>query len=162
MTRPLGRHVGGVALCALVAVTASVAACADRGSDIAVVYRGDASAWRSRVRVTLDSGGRARVVVPSFPSAAKPDPVATHGTLPMTVALLGAADDTIARLAPPPLALAPKTSYGVNVVVSTHRPAQTACSGQWSASAVAPPVAESLFVSVTAGARGAPAPRCDD
>lgn len=157
--RPLGRRVGGVALCALVAASAG---CGERGSDIAVVYRGDASMWRTRVRVTLDSGRRARVVVPSFPSAAKPEPVATSGTLPVVVALLRADGDTVARLAAAPLVLAPKTSYGVNVVVSAHRPAQTACSGAWSASAVAPPVAESLYVSVTAGVRGAPAPRCDD
>lgn len=161
MTRPLGRRAGGIALCALAAIV-SAAACAERGSDIAVVYRGDVSAWRTRLRVTLDSGRRARVVVPSFPSAATPEPVATHGTLPIAVALLGEGGDTIARLARQPLALAPKTSYGVNVVVSARRPAQTRCSGEWSASAVAPAIAESLYVSVTTGVRGAPPPRCDD
>jgi len=140
----------------------SIAACANRGSDIVVVYRGDISTWRPRVRVTLDSGSQARVIVPSFPSAAKAEPVASHGALPVAVALLGASGETIAQLTAPPLALAPGTSYGVNVVVGAQRPAQTACSGEWSATAVAPPAAESLYVSVTSGARGAAAPRCDD
>lgn len=167
MNIPLGRRAGTVrgaraALVALAAAAVSATACAERGSDIAVVYRGDVSTWRSRLRVTLGSGARARVVVPAFPSAVKADAVPTHGVLPIAVAVLGGTGDTVARLSAPRLTLAPKTSYGVNVVVSEHRPAQTRCSGEWNAAAVAPPAAESLYVSVTTGARGAAAANCDD
>ena len=158
-TRASGRR---LALAALAAAAMSAAGCADRGSDIVVVYRGNVSSWRSRLRVTIDTGKRARVIVPSFPSAAKAVPVAAHGSLPVHVALLGAGGDTAARLTAPALALAPRTSYGVNIAVSAVRPAQTHCSGEWSATAVLPPATESLYVSITIGARGAPPARCDD
>lgn len=153
-----------------IALLSITTACADRGSDIAVVYRGDIAAYRSLVRVQLDSGSRARTVTPAFPSAAHPERVATRAPLPVAVLVLTSAGDTSGRYVAPPLRLAPKTSYQLGVVIG-QRPAASKCNGAWAGTALArplggdrapTPVAESLFVSVTANERGKDPPRCDE
>jgi len=133
----------------------------DSGSDITVAYRGDVSSYRQLARVRYDAGNQGRVVVPAFPSAAKAEPIATSGEMQVVVSLKSGDGTVLARDSVPPLALAARMSYGVNVVVSTRRPAETRCSGRWRATSIAPPAAESLYVSVTAERRGNP-PRCDD
>jgi hypothetical protein len=156
------RAARGVALLVLLASTA----CADHGSDIAVVYRGDVAAYRSLVHVRLDSGERARVVTPTFPSATHPAPIATRGELPLLVALVAASGDTLARYSAPPIRLAPKTAYRIGVVVG-QRPPASRCNGAWAGAAIAPGSgaragSESLYVSVTTWDRTREQPRCDD
>lgn len=142
------------------AMLACASACADRRSELAVVYRGDAAAERGRVRVRIDSGSRAKVVVPAFPSAAHPEPVSNRGTLPIGVALLSTAGDTIARRELPAIGLAPRMTYTVGVGVG-RRPAASRCNGAWVAAAIAGR-ADSLFASVTTIERAKEPPRCDD
>ena len=149
------------------------AACGDRRSDIAVVYRGNVSVYRPLVHVRLDSGSRAREVVPAFPSAAHPLPVPTHGELPFTVVVVATGGDTLARYSAPPVRLAERTAYQLGIVIGSQRPAANRCTGVWGAAAVASggargrtigatSAAESLFVSVSASDRRAEPPRCDD
>ena len=153
---------------AALAAAVAAAACSDRGSDLAVIYRGDASAYRTLVHVRLDTGARARDVTPSFPSGAHPDPVPTEGVLPVTVSFLIAPGDTAARLAVPPLRLAPRTSYRVDVVVAARRPESSRCTGPWAATAIAPrhgsaaSGADSLYVSVAQTDRRGEQPHCED
>ena len=165
----LGGTSGG-RLVVAVAVLSITTGCADRSSDIAVVYRGDIAAYRSLVRVQLDSGSRARTVTPAFPSAAHPERVARGGPLPVSVLVLTPTGDTAARYVAPPLLLAPKTSYRVGVVIG-QRPPERNCDGVWTATRFNRPlsgtgapisIAESLFVSVTANERGKEPPRCDE
>ena len=130
-------------------------------SDITVTYRGDLSAYRELVRVRFDAGNRGRVVVPAFPSAAKPEPIATSGAMQVVVSVKKVDGTVLSRDSMPPIDLAPRTSYGVNVIVSTRRPPETRCSGAWRASPIAPPAAETLYVSITTAPRGNP-PSCDD
>lgn len=146
------------------------AACADRGSELAVVYRGDIAAYRSMVQVRLGTGTRARVVTPAFPSAAHPEPVATHGELPVAVAVVTTAGDTMAHYSVPPLQLVPKTAYQLGIIIG-RRPAARRCDGSWVATALTRPLgpardsasgAESLYVNVTIADRTKEAPRCDD
>jgi hypothetical protein len=147
---------------ALGAVWASGAACAgDGGSDITVAYRGDIAAYRELVRVRIDANHEGRVVIPDFPSAAAPKPIATSGAMQVVVSVKTAGDTVLARDSLPPIELAPRTSYGMNVVLSTRRPPQTRCSGAWRATPLASSATDSLYVSLTAEPRGS-APRCDD
>ena len=143
------------------AVTLGSGCAGDSGSDITVAYRGDVSAYRQLARVRYDVGNQGRVVVPAFPSAARAEPIATTGSMQVVVSLKATAGTVLARDSVPPLALAPRMSYGVNVVVSTRRPIENRCSGAWRATSIAHPAAESLYVSITAEPRGN-APRCDD
>ena len=144
------------------AIVASGGACSgDRGSDITVAYRGDLAAYRQLVRVRIDANHQGRVVIPDFPSAAKAAPVATSGAMQVVVSVKTGADSLLARDSLPPIDLAPRTSYGVNVVLSTRRPPQTRCSGAWRATPLAASPTDSLYVSLTAFPRGNP-PSCDD
>ena len=128
----------------------------DRGSDIAVAYRGDIAAYRQLVRVRIDADHQGRVVIPDFPSAAKPVPIATSGEMQVVVSVKTGTDSLLARDSLPPVALAPRTSYGVNVVLSTRRPPQTPCSGAWRATPLASSATDSLYVSLTVDPRGNP------
>ena len=147
----------------------ALGACGGRSSDITIAYRGDVAAFRQLVRVTLDTGARARTVTPAFPSAARAEPVRSSGTLPISVVMLSGGD-TIARYSAPPLSLEPNTSYVVSVIVSVRSPRETRCTGRWAATPIVPKGATagdsasrgSLYVSVTGGRRGGPAPDCDD
>ena len=146
----------------LVAALASGAACfGDSSSDITVAYRGDIASYRELVRVRVDAAHTGRVVVPAFPSAAKPEPIATKGAMQVVVTVKRADGTLLARDSLPTIELAPRSSYGVNVIVSARRPAQTRCTGAWRATAIDAPAAESLYVSITTAPRGNP-PRCDD
>jgi hypothetical protein len=149
------------ALVAAGVVTLGTACAGSSGSDITVAYRGDISAYRELVRVRFDANNQGRVVVPAFPSAATAEPVATSRAMQVVVSVKTGAGALLARDSLPPIQLAPRTSYGVNVVVSTRRPPQTRCSGAWRATPIASPAAESLYVSITTEPRGAP-PSCDD
>jgi hypothetical protein len=151
-------------------LAATTAACTDRGSDLAVVYRGDVAAYRPLVHVQLDTGSRARVVTPAFPSSASPTEVASRGELPVVVAFITSSGDTAARYTVPPLALAPRTSYQVGIVIG-RRPAASRCNGAWlgtpvtrrlAASADSTVAADSMFVSVTVNRRAKEPPRCDE
>lgn len=164
-SRASGRRLlrGGLALAAAIA-------CTDRASDLAVVYRGGIAAYRSLVRVQLDTGSRARVVTPVFPSGANPERVATRGDLPIVVVVLTPAGDTAARYAMAPLRLAAGTAYRLGIVIG-RRPAPNRCNGAWVATAVARPLGvaddsasrpESLYVSITVADRAKESPRCDD
>jgi hypothetical protein len=150
-------------------LTIALGACGGRSSDITVAYRGDVAAYRQLVRVTLDSGARARTVTPAFPSAARAQPVGTSGTLPVSVVMLSGSD-TIVRFSPTPLSLAPNTSYVVSVIVSARAPIETRCTGRWAAS---PIVARektatdsgsrgSLYVSIAKYSRDEGPPECSD
>lgn len=157
---------------ALLAIAAAgglaLGSCARNDSDITIAYRGDVAAYRQLVRVVLDTGRRARTVTPAFPSAARPAPIGTRGTLPITVIMLSA-NDTIARYSPPPLAVAPGTSYVLSVIVSARAPSETRCTGHWVATPIVPrgatpggssATAGKLYVSVTHGKRGEEPPDC--
>jgi hypothetical protein len=133
----------------------------DSASDITVAYRGDIAAYRELVHVRFDAGSQGRVVIPAFPSAATPEPIATTGVMQVVVSVKTADGAVVARDSLPPIELAPRTSYGVNVIASSRRPAETRCSGAWRASPIAPPAVESLYVSLTTAPRGNP-PNCDD
>ncbi|MFL5560481.1 MAG: hypothetical protein ACJ79K_03315 [Gemmatimonadaceae bacterium] len=151
------------------ALVVAMGGCAGRSSEITIAYRGDVAAYRQLVRVKLDTGSRARVVVPAFPSAAQPEPIGSSGTLPLSVMLLSGAD-TIARYTAPPLALAPDMSYVLSIVVSARAPTETRCTGPWAATPIVPRGADprdstatagSLYVSIFRGDRGAPTANCD-
>ena len=131
------------------------------GSDITIAYRGDIAAYRELVRVRVDANHEGRVVVPDFPSAAAPKPIATSGAMQVVVSVKTGSDSVLARDSLPLIPLAPRTSYGVNVVLSTRRPPQTRCSGAWRATPLASSPTDSLYVSLTIEPRGNP-PRCDD
>ena len=155
---------------AAVAVGLGSGSCARNHSDITIAYRGDVAAYRQLVRVVLDTGPRARTVTPAFPSAARPEPIGTSGALPITVIMLSAAD-TIARYSPPPLALAPGTSYVLSVIVSARTPSETRCTGHWAATPIVrngaipgdpSATAGTLYVSVTQGKRGEETPDCEE
>ncbi len=144
-------------------------ACADHGSDLAIVYRGDVASYRALVHVRIDTGARARDVTPSFPSAAHPAPVPTEGMLPLTIALVTTAGDTAARYSPPALQLAPHTSYRTDIVVAATRPDSGRCTGPWTATAITPRsagspafTAESLYVSIAKSDRRSEQPHCED
>ncbi len=146
-------------------------ACSDRGSAIAVVYRGDVSVYRPLIHVRLGSGASARETAAAFPSAARFTAVPTDGELPLMVVLVAPSGDTVARYSGAPIQLREQTSYQVNVSVGTERPRSDRCTGSWIGSAIATPPtltpggasgAESLFVSVSAADRQAEPPRCDD
>ena len=159
-TRGRGTIAGLFGVLALVGTLGS--ACAgESGSDITVAYRGDLAAYRQLVRVRIDANHEGRVVIPDFPSAAKAAPVATSGAMQVVVSVKTGADSLLARDSLPPTELAPRTSYGVNVVLSTRRPPQTPCSGAWRATRLASSPTDSLYVSLTAYPRGSP-PSCDD
>lgn len=146
----------------LVAALASGVACfGDSSSDITVAYRGDIAAYRELVRVRFDAAHKGRVVVPAFPSAAKAEPIATKGAMQVVVSIERGDGTVLARDSAPPIELAPRSSYGVNVIVSARRPGQTRCTGAWRVAPIAAPAAESLYVSITTASRGNP-PRCDD
>ena len=153
----------------LLALLATTMACADRGSDITTAYRGDIAAYRQlvRVRYEIANGGRGvvdstREVIPDFPSAAHPRPIATSGTLRTTVTARTSPDAPLARYLAPPLELAPKTSYQVNIIISPRHPVESRCSGKWVATPIASATGESLYVSVLSAPRGVEPPRCDD
>src|SRR6476661_9618299 len=151
-----------LAMAAGVLALASGSGCAgDSGSDITVAYRGDIARYRELVRVRIDANHEGRVVIPDFPSAAKAAPVATSGAMQVVVSVKTAGDTLLARDSLPPIELAPRTSYGVNVVLSTRRPPQTRCSGAWRATPIASSATDSLYVSLTTEPRGNP-PSCDD
>jgi len=135
--------------------------CADNGSDITVAYRGDIAAYRELVRVRIDAKNEGRVLVPDFPSAAAARPIATSGPMQVVVSVKKPDGTLLARDSVPPIGLAPRTSYGVNVIVSTQRPPQTPCTGAWHATPLTSSATDSLYVSVTTAARGNP-PSCDD
>ena len=139
----------------------ALGACADRGSDVTIAYRGDLSAYRRFVHVRYATGDGDHAVIPPFPSAARAEQIATSGTLQLVVTVQRDSGPVLARDSLAPRPLAPRMSYGVNVAVSTRRPATSRCSGHWDATPLAPPAVESLYVSVTAYERGKP-PRCDD
>lgn len=143
------------------AAVVALGACADRGSDITIAYRGDLSAYRGRVRVHYTTPDGPHLVVPPFPSAARAEPVPTNGTIQLVVTVQAESGALLARDSLPARPLAPRTSYGVNVGVGARRPMTSQCSGDWNATPLAPPARESLFVSVTVYERGNP-PRCDD
>lgn len=159
-SKPRQSHALGIETRVALILLCGLSACADRRSELSVVYRGDIAAERALVRVWIDSGARARAVVPAFPSAAHPEPIPTRGTLPIGVALLSPPGDTIARYAPPAIAVAPRMAYSVGVVVG-RRPAASPCNGAWAGTAIAGR-ADSLFVSVTPTELGKAPPRCDD
>jgi hypothetical protein len=147
-----------------------LAACAARSSDITIAYRGDVAAYRQLVRVQLDTGRRARTVVPSFPSAARAEPIGSSGTLPVTVLMTSGAD-TIARYVAAPLALAPGVSYVVSIMVSARAPSGTRCTGPWAATPIVPrgaragdssATAGALYVSIVRSERDAPVADCDE
>jgi len=133
----------------------------DSGSDVTVAYRGDIAAYRQLVRVRIDANHEGRVVIPDFPSAAKAVPIATSGAMQVVVSVKTGADSLLARDSLPPMKLVPRTSYGVNVVLSTRRPPQTPCSGNWRATPLAASATDSLYVSLTTAPKGSP-PSCDD
>jgi hypothetical protein len=144
-------------------------ACGGGSSDLTVAYRGDTAANRVLVHVQLDTGARARLVTPAFPSAARPEPVATRGALPIDVAVVTATGDTAARYVTV-LHLTPRTAYQLGIVIG-RRPAASSCNGVWFATPLAAPLgeanpgatrAESLYVSVTITDRAKELPRCDD
>lgn len=146
-------------------------ACSDRGSAIAVVYRGDVSVYRPLIHVRLGSGANTRDIPAAFPSAARFTAVPTDGDLPLLVFLVAPAGDTVARYSGAPIRLREQTSYQVNVSIGSQRPPSDRCTGSWAGSAILPTVsltpggaagAESLFVSVSASDRQAEPPRCDD
>ena len=146
-----------------------MAGCADRSSELSVVYRGDIAAYRTLVHVRLDTGTKARDVTPEFPSAAHLEKVATKGALPIGVSVLTPAGDTAARHTLAPLQLTPNTAYRLAIVIG-RRPAAGRCDGAWVATPLARPLgeapdslarAESLYVSVSLANRTKP-PRCDD
>lgn len=152
-------------------VTLAVSACSDRGSAIAVVYRGEISVYRPLIHVRLDSGAAAREMTAAFPSAARFTTVPTDGELPFVVVLVMARGDTVARYAAAPIQLRKQTSYQVNISIGSQRPRADRCTGSWAGSAIAPTPSltpgaaagpESLFVSVSASDRQAEPPRCDD
>jgi len=150
-----------------IGIAVALGACGGQSSDITIAYRGDVAAVRQLVRVTLDTGARARTVTPAFPSAAHPEPIATRGALPIRVVLLSGID-TIARYSAPPLSLEPNTSYVVSVIVSLRRPVETPCTGRWSATPIVPkgapsrdPTTGSLYVSIAQHARGEQ-PDCEE
>ena len=160
----------GLTAMALV-LTLAAGACSDRGSAIAVVYRGDVSVYRPLIHVRLGSGAGTREMAAAFPSAARFTAVPTDGDLPLVVVLVASAGDTIARYTGAPIRLRKQTSYQVNVSVGSQRPRSDRCTGSWVGSAIAAPPsltpggapgAESLFVSVSAFDRQAEPPRCDD
>lgn len=164
------RRLYSAAATALV-LTLATGACGDRGSAIAVVYRGDVSGYRPLIRVRLGSGASAREMMPAFPSAARFITVPTEGELPLVVFLVTAGGDTVARYAGAPIRLQKQTSYQVNIAIGSQRPRSDRCTGSWIGRAIAPtpsltpsglPGAESLFVSVSAADRQAEPPRCDD
>ncbi|HWE42495.1 MAG TPA: hypothetical protein VG432_08315 [Gemmatimonadaceae bacterium] len=163
MSAAFGRRVSTAAAHAAFALAvASASGCAGHsGSDITVAYRGDVARYRELVRVRIDADHKGRVVVPDFPSTAAPRPIATSGSMQVVVSVKTAGDTVLARDSLPPIDLAPRTSYGVNVVLSTRRPAETRCSGAWRATRLASSATDSLYVSLTAEPRGNP-PRCDD
>lgn len=158
-------------LAAALVATLGASGCGARGSTIAVVYRGDVSGYQPFVHARLGNGEQARDVRAAFPSAARVTAVPTHGELPVTVFVLTAAGDSAASFAVPPVQLAARTSYQLNIVIGSHRPIATRCTGAWAGSAFTrgapqpadkPLAAESLFVSLTASPRNAEPPRCDD
>lgn len=152
----------GIAIGLLALAAALGSGCAGNSeSDITVAYRGEIAAYRELVRVRIDANHEGRVVIPDFPSAAAPKPIATSGTMQVVVSMKTGGDSLLARDSLPPVALAPRTSYGVNVVLSTRRPPETRCSGAWRATPIAASATDSLFVSLTAEPRGNP-PSCDD
>lgn len=159
-----------VAATALV-LTLAAGACSDRGSAIAVVYRGDVSGYRPLIHVRLGGGAGAREMTAAFPSAARFTAVPTDGDLPLVVFLIASGGDTVARYTGAPIRLRKRTSYQVNVSVGSERPRSDRCTGSWVSSIIAAPPsltaggapsAESLFVSVSAFDRQAEPPRCDD
>jgi len=160
-----------VATATALVCTLAVSACSDRGSALAVVYRGNVSVYRPLIRVQLDSGAGAREMTAAFPSAARFVAVRTDGEMPFVVVLVTAAGDTVARYAAPPIRLRRQTSYQLNISIGAQRPRSDPCTGSWAGSQIAatprltPGVAtgaESLFVSVSAFDRQAEPPRCDD
>ena len=152
----------GIATGLLTLAAALGSGCAGKtGSDITVAYRGDVAAYRELVRVRIDANHEGRVVIPDFPSGAAPKPIATSGTMQVVVSVKTGGDSLLAGDSLPPVTLAPRTSYGVNIVLSTRRPRETRCSGAWRATPIAASPTDSLFVSLTAGPRGNP-PSCDD
>lgn len=156
------RLASGIATGLLALAVALGSDCAgNSGSDVTVAYRGDIAAYRELVRVRIDANHEGRVVVPDFPSAAAPKPIATNGPMQVVVSVKTAADSVLARDSLPPIELAPRTSYGVNVVLSTRRPPQTRCSGAWRGTPVASSATDSLYVSLTVEPRGNP-PSCED
>jgi hypothetical protein len=161
MSRPgAARMMSAAGLLALAAALGSGCA-GDSGSDLTVAYRGDIAAYRELVRVRIDASHEGRVVVPDFPSAAAPKAIATSGAMQVVVSVKTAGDSVLARDSLPPVTLAPRTSYGVNVVLSTRRPPETRCSGAWRGTPVASSDTDSLFVSLTMAPRGNP-PSCED
>lgn len=156
------RMTSGIATGLLALAAALGSGCAgNSGSDVTVAYRGDIARYRELVRVRIDANHEGRVVIPDFPSAAAPRPVATSGTMQVVVSVKTAGDSVLARDSLPPVTLAPRTSYGVNVVLSTRRPAQTRCSGAWRATPLVSSATDSLYVSLTVAPRGNP-PSCED
>lgn len=153
--------IAGVAAALAITGASGIGCAGDSGSDITVAYRGDLAAYRELVRVRIDANHEGRVVVPDFPSAAAPKPIATSGAMQVVVSVKTGSDSVLARDSLPLIPLAPRTSYGVNVVLSTRRPPQTRCSGAWRATPVASSGTDSLYVSLTVEPRGNP-PRCDD
>jgi hypothetical protein len=152
----------GIAARLLALAAALGSGCAgDSGSDVTVAYRGDIAAYRELVRVRIDANHEGRVVVPDFPSGAAPKPIATSGAMQVVVSVKTAGDSVLARDSLPPVTLAPRTSYGVNVVLSTRRPPETRCSGAWRGTPIASSDTDSLFVSLTMAPRGNP-PSCED
>jgi hypothetical protein len=146
-------------LFAMAALACVAIACADRGAELSIVYRGDVAAERARVVVRVDSGDGSRVVTPAFPSAAHPLAVRSSGRLPIEVTLLAAGGDTVARQAVPAIAVTPRAAYTLAIAVG-RRPASNRCVGEWRATAIAGR-ADSLYVSLTSNARGSEPPRCD-
>lgn len=162
MTRARGLRPAIAAVAGALTAAAALGGCAgNSASDITVAYRGDLAAYRELVRVRIDANHEGRVVIPSFPSGAQAMPIATSGVMQVVVSVKTAADSVLARDSLPPAELAPRTSYGVNVVLSTRRPPETRCSGAWRGTPLASSPTDSLFVSLTVEARGNP-PRCDD
>ena len=156
------RMTSGLATALLALLAALGSGCAgNSGSDVTVAYRGDIAAYRELVRVRIDANHEGRVVIPDFPSAAAPKPIATSGSMQVVVSVKTAGDSLLARDSLPPVTLAPRTSYGVNVVLSTRRPPETRCSGAWRAAPIATSTTDSLFVSLTIEPRGNP-PSCED
>ena len=161
-TTAVTRMTSGIATGLLALAAALGSGCAGKiGSDITVAYRGDIAAYRELVRVRIDANHEGRVVIPDFPSAAAPKPIATSGAMQVVVSVKTAGDSLLARDSLPTVTLAPRTSYGVNVVLSTRRPPETRCSGAWRAAPIATSTTDSLFVSLTVEPRGNP-PGCED
>ena len=153
--------IAGVAGVLAISGALGIGCARDSGSDITIAYRGDLAAYRELVRVRVDANHEGRVIVPDFPSAAAPKPIATSGAMQVVVSVKTGSDSVLARDSLPLVPLAPRTSYGVNVVLSTRRPPQTRCSGAWRATPIVASPTDSLYVSLTIEPRGN-APSCED